>query len=77
MIDAEILSVRSGRHSYGHRFHAPAALEIAKPSTYAEQLGEAYVIARFEARRDMIRTKVDSTGSRTRRHSHHAGRIAG
>lgn len=60
VIDAEILSIRTGRHSYGHRFHAPAPLEIARPSTYAEQLGGAYVIARFAARREMIQRKVEA-----------------
>jgi glycyl-tRNA synthetase beta chain len=59
VIDAEILSQRTGRHSYGHRFHAPAALEIAKPSTYAEQLKDAYVVASFDERRDIIRLQVE------------------
>jgi glycyl-tRNA synthetase beta chain len=59
VIDAEILSQRTGRYSYGHRFHAPAALEIAKPSTYAEQLQDAYVVASLDERRDMIRLQVE------------------
>lgn len=58
VIDAEILGIKTGRESYGHRFHAPAAVSINKPEDYAGQLGQAFVIARFEARRDMIKAKV-------------------
>jgi len=61
VIDAEILSIRTGRHSYGHRFHAPAALEISKPSTYAAQLKDAYVVASFAERRELIRAQLAST----------------
>ena len=50
VIEAEILSIKTGRESRGHRFHAPASISIRKPADYALQLGEAYVIARFEGR---------------------------
>lgn len=58
IIDAEILGIQTGRESRGHRFHAPAPINIRKPEDYAVQLGEAYVIARFEARSDMISKRV-------------------
>lgn len=60
VIDAEILSIKTGRETRGHRFHAPAAVAITTPADYAVQLGDAYVIARFEARRDMIKAKVEA-----------------
>ncbi len=60
VIDAEILSIKTGRATRGHRFHAPAAVAITTPADYAVQLGDAYVVARFEARRDMIKTKVEA-----------------
>ncbi|OQX15446.1 MAG: glycine--tRNA ligase subunit beta [Thiothrix lacustris] len=60
VIDANILSIQTGRETRGHRFHAPDALAITTPADYAVQLGDAYVVARFEARRDMIRAKVEA-----------------
>ncbi len=58
VIDASILGIQSGRESRGHRFHAPDKITITSPADYAVQLGEAFVIARFDARRDMIRSRV-------------------
>lgn len=58
VIDAEILGIKTGRVTYGHRFHAPAPLSINTPDEYAVKLGEACVIARFAARRELIQRKV-------------------
>lgn len=58
VIEAEILGIKTGRESRGHRFHAPAPINIRQPADYAVQLGEAYVIARFEARSTMISQRV-------------------
>lgn len=58
VIDAEILGIKTGRESRGHRFHAPAPINIRQPADYAVQLGEAYVVARFEARSEMISKRV-------------------
>lgn len=58
VIDAEILGIKTGRESRGHRFHAPAPIHIRQPADYAVQLGEAYVVARFEARSEMISKRV-------------------
>ncbi|SKA68831.1 glycyl-tRNA synthetase beta chain [Thiothrix eikelboomii] len=58
VIEAEILGIKTGHESRGHRFHAPASIRIRQPADYAVQLGEAYVIARFEARREMISQRV-------------------
>lgn len=60
VIDAEILGIKTGNQSRGHRFHAPAAITINTPDDYAVKLGEACVIARFEARRDLIKSKVEA-----------------
>ncbi len=60
VIEADILGIKSGRSTYGHRFHAPDALPITHPADYAVQLGSAAVIARFDARREMIKTKVEA-----------------
>lgn len=63
VIHANIMGIATGRESRGHRFHAPAAIAITSPADYAVQLGQAFVIARFEARRDMIQSKVNALAS--------------
>ena len=63
VIDAEILGIKTGRESYGHRFHAPEAVSITSPATYAAQLQDAFVVADFAARRDTIREQVQTTAA--------------
>ena len=63
VIDAEILGIKTGRESYGHRFHAPEAISITSPATYAAQLQAAFVVADFAARRDTIREQVQTTAA--------------
>ena len=41
----------------------PAAIAITSPADYATQLGAAFVIARFAARRELIRSKVEALAS--------------
>ena len=64
VIDAEILGIKTGRESRGHRFHAPDAITLNSPADYAIQLGSASVVAKFEARRDMIKHKVEQLAKR-------------
>jgi glycyl-tRNA synthetase beta chain len=54
VVDAEVLSLKAGRHSRGHRFHSPGQVEIQSPSSYGEDLKSAFVIADFAERRDLI-----------------------
>ena len=60
VIDAEILSVKSGRKTRGHRFHHPETITIPSPSEY-EMLLETHgkVIADFERRKEAVRGQVD------------------
>ncbi len=61
VIDTELLSVRAGRTSYGHRFHHPEAIEIPVPSEYEVLLeSEGKVIADFERRTTTVRAQVES-----------------
>lgn len=48
------LELNAGRVSFGHRFHHPESIEIAHANDYAVALEKAYVIANYEARRDII-----------------------
>lgn len=60
VIDAEVLSVKSGRETYGHRFHHPESITVPSPSEY-EMLLETHgkVIADFDRRKDAVRGQVD------------------
>lgn len=58
VIPAEILGLQAGRTTYGHRFHAPEAIEIQQPADYATLLKSARVIASFNERREHIRQQV-------------------
>lgn len=58
VVPAKVLGLDAGQQTHGHRFHAPAAITIESPSSYAEQLRIAYVIADFSERRELIRKGV-------------------
>ncbi|KPK39505.1 MAG: glycine--tRNA ligase [Gammaproteobacteria bacterium SG8_47] len=59
LIDAELLGVRSGRETYGHRFHRPGALYIGEPQAYAPLLEtEGRVVADFTTRREAVRAQI-------------------
>lgn len=57
VIETQILGVRSGKHSRGHRFHAPQPIAISSPARYVDTLlSKAYVRVDVAERREMIRT---------------------
>src|SRR5262245_36653728 len=59
VLPGRILGVETGHVSWGHRFHAPKALRIASPASYASTLRkQGRVIADFEERREVIRAGV-------------------
>ncbi|MEN8169286.1 MAG: glycine--tRNA ligase subunit beta [Pseudomonadota bacterium] len=59
VIDAEILSVKSGRDTYGHRFHHPDPIYLGEPAAYAPILETTgHVIADYADRRKAIRGQV-------------------
>lgn len=55
VIETEILGLRTGRVSYGHRFHAPQALNIDAPENYLKILREqGKVLVDFAERQQII-----------------------
>ena len=54
-IDGEVLGVRSGRTTHGHRFHAPEPITVDSADSWPGQLeNEGRVIADFERRRQLV-----------------------
>ena len=59
VLEATLLDVRAGRATRGHRFMAPAPIELARPADYATALQQqGKVIADFATRREQIRAAV-------------------
>jgi glycyl-tRNA synthetase beta chain len=60
VLDAEILGIKAGRQTWGHRFHHPQPLTIVEPAEYAQRLeAEAKVLANFALRRARIREQAE------------------
>ena len=65
VIETEILSVKSGQETFGHRFHHPDTLFIAEPEAYAPLLEtQGHVVADFDVRREAIRAQVLEAGKK-------------
>ena len=62
VIDAEMLDLTSGNTSRGHRFHAPGNITINTPAEYETKLREAYVMASFQERSELIARQVAEAG---------------
>jgi len=59
VINTELLSVKSGRETRGHRFHHPQSLYLAEPRAYAPLLEtEGHVVVDFNERREAIRAQI-------------------
>lgn len=59
-IQTEILGLKTGRHTFGHRFHAPAGLDIDTAANYQDiLLHSGKVIADFDERKQKIRLAAE------------------
>jgi len=64
VVPAEILAVKSGRKTRGHRFHAPRWLSIASAKTYEKTLKQGYVIADYEARQKKLKEGAEKLAAK-------------
>jgi glycyl-tRNA synthetase beta chain len=71
VIDAEILGVKAGRETRGHRFHGSGALVLNAPGEYVGRLlDEGRVIADFEARKEKIRILAEEAAVEVNGNAH-------
>jgi glycyl-tRNA synthetase beta chain len=64
IIDTEILGLKSGADSQGHRFHAPQSITINKSAHYADTLyKQGKVIAEVELRKAIIKNAAQKAAS--------------
>jgi len=63
VINAEIFGLKASSKTFGHRFHAPAAITLNTASEYQEKLlTQGFVIADFARRKEKIKQQVIDTG---------------
>lgn len=58
VIAAEALGLQASRTTYGHRFHAPDAIQLEHADAYLGALENAFVLADRQQRRERIREQV-------------------
>ncbi|WP_404344382.1 glycine--tRNA ligase subunit beta [Vreelandella venusta] len=58
VVAAEALGLQASRTTYGHRFHAPDAIQLEHADDYLAALENAYVLADRQRRRERIREQV-------------------
>lgn len=63
VVPAQAFGLTAGRHSYGHRFLAPAAVEIPGAGRYLEALERVFVMADHRARRLLITEQIGKLAS--------------
>jgi glycyl-tRNA synthetase beta chain len=64
IIDGEVLGLKAGRLTYGHRFHHPGSIEITSPASYVEQLrSPGQVLVDMDERRETIYAQVEKTAA--------------
>jgi len=65
IVDAEVLGVRAGNLTYGHRFMAPKPIRLSSPAAYVKILERrGRVLADIHARRESVRQGVAAAASR-------------
>ncbi len=64
-IDCEIMGIKSGNYTYGHRFHHPEAILIKQAADYAETLKqEGKVFADYNERHSLIQDQVETIAAK-------------
>lgn len=59
IIKQSILGITTNRFSHGHRFHHPQQIAIESAEQYEAQLHEAFVIADFTRRKELIKKQIE------------------
>lgn len=63
VVNVNVLGKQADRVSYGHRFHAPAAITLSQASDYLSALEKSKVIADFSKRENLIAEKLEKVAS--------------
>ncbi len=64
-IDCEIMGVKTGNYSYGHRFHHPQEIMIKQATDYAETLKQTgKVLVNYDERHSLIKDQVETIAAK-------------
>jgi glycyl-tRNA synthetase beta chain len=63
VVPAEVLGLKAGRVTHGHRFHAPKPISLKSAKGYEGRLQRARVVADFAKRREIIRAGVSAVAA--------------
>jgi glycyl-tRNA synthetase beta chain len=69
LVPLQAFGLQAGRLSYGHRFHAPSAVELAQPADYESRLKAARVWADPPSRQADIRRQIEAEAARLGGHA--------
>ena len=69
VVDCELMELRSGRETRGHRFHHPGNISLSRPEDYEAALEAARVIADFGKRKETIRRQVENCAAALNAHA--------
>ena len=69
IVPLQRFGLTAGRVTYGHRFHAPAAIELQSPAGYAEKLKTAKVWADVASRKAEIRRQIEDEAAKLKGHA--------
>ena len=61
VVDTEVLGIKAGRESRGHRFHHPDSITLNKATDYLAALEKAYVMADQPSRREKVRQQATNS----------------
>ncbi|MGC1182690.1 glycine--tRNA ligase subunit beta [Legionella sp.] len=59
VIDSQLLGIRTGCKSRGHRFHHPQEITLSSAQSYEIKMKEGFVIADFALRKQLIKEQVE------------------
>lgn len=62
VVDGEVLALKAGKTSRGHRFHANKEITINNAAEYQQAMRDAFVIVDYNERKELIRSQVQAKG---------------
>ena len=63
IVEAEIMGLKAGNTTRGHRFHANEVFTLSHPDNYEQVLRDGFVVASFDARRASIEDQIKSAAT--------------
>lgn len=62
IVEGELLSLKAGKTSRGHRFHANHDISIENAASYQQTMRDAFVLVDYQERKERIRQQVEDKG---------------